>query len=143
MSQGKILNPLRVVTVDDSQIIAERVQAMLSDLDNVEFLGNASNISKALNLIKEQAPNVVILDIHLEDDLLKATGITLLIILRKKYPELKILILTNLAEEQYRQSCIDFGADYFFDKSDDFDKIPETLKKIQSNGIAEISDRNF
>ena len=131
MIQSK--NLLRIVTVDDSPIIAERVRDMLAELHNVEFLGNASTISKALNLIKQQEPNVVILDIHLEDDLLKANGINLLIILRKKYPGLKILILTNLADVQYRNRCIDFGADYFFDKSGDFDKVPEILKSLQLN----------
>jgi len=130
MSESILQPQLKIVTVDDSPIIAERVEAMLSDMNNVTFLGNASNISEALSLIKTHEPNVVILDIHLEDNLLKANGITLLIILRKKYPGLKIIILTNMAEDQYRHTCIDFGADYFFDKSDDFDKIPDTLRKI-------------
>ena len=57
------------MTVDDSPVIAERLQFMLSEIDSVEFLGNAFNIPTALHLIDQRTPNVVILDIHLKDDL--------------------------------------------------------------------------
>ena len=42
------------MTVDDSPVIAERLQFMLSEIDSVEFLGNALNISAALHLIDQQ-----------------------------------------------------------------------------------------
>ena len=119
------------MTVDDSPVIAERLQFMLSEIDSVEFLGNALNISAALQLIDQRGPNVVILDIHLKDDLLVANGVHLLIQLRRKYPEMKIIMLTNVAVPQYRSTCMAFGADYFFDKTNDFEKIPDTVKKIQ------------
>lgn len=121
---------LKIITVDDSPVVVERLQSMLSEINNVEFLGNARNIYTALHLIHEKKPNVVILDIHLEEDMPKANGLNLLITLRKKYPKMKILMFTNLTEPQYRNTCIAFGADYFFDKSNDFDKISETLNQI-------------
>jgi DNA-binding NarL/FixJ family response regulator len=130
MSGKKILPLLKIITVDDSPIVAERVQALLSDMDNVAFLGNASNMSAALLLINQQKPHVVILDIHLGEEMPKANGMNLLITLRKQYAEMKIMMFTNLTEPQYRSSCIAFGADYFFDKSNDFDKISEALKEI-------------
>jgi DNA-binding NarL/FixJ family response regulator len=121
---------LKIVTVDDSLIIAERLRTMLGEMHNVNFLGNARNISTALNLIRIHKPHVVILDIYLEDDMPKANGINLLIILKNKYPELKIIMLTNLSEPQYRNTCIAFGADFFFDKTNEFNMIPETLNKF-------------
>jgi DNA-binding NarL/FixJ family response regulator len=121
---------LKIVTVDDSPIVAERLQSMLSEVENVEFLGNARNIASALALIDQTKPDVVLLDIHLEEDMPDANGIDLLISLRKKYPIMKIMMLTNLTGFHYRNRCIAFGVDYFFDKSNDFDKIPGTLKEI-------------
>jgi DNA-binding NarL/FixJ family response regulator len=123
---------LKVVTVDDSLVIADRLQTMLAEMDNVSFLGNARNISAALNLISLQKPHVVILDIYLEDDMPNANGINLLMVLKKKYPDLKIIMLTNLSETQYRNTCIAFGADFFFDKTNEFEMIPETLRKIDA-----------
>lgn len=122
---------LKIITVDDSAVVADRLQFMLQEVDRVEVLGNATNISEALHLIHQQEPNVVILDIHLKEDMLVANGVHLLIQLRRKYPHMKIIMLTNLSGPQYRSTCMAFGADYFFDKTNDFEKIPEALNEIQ------------
>jgi two-component system response regulator DevR len=123
---------LKIVTVDDSLVVSERLQCILSDIDNVRFLGNARSISIALSLINQQKPNVVILDIHLEEDGSEGNGMSLIITLREKYPEMKIIVFTNLSELHYRITCLANGANYFFDKSNDFTKISATLKKIHS-----------
>lgn len=121
---------LKIVTVDDSPIVSGRLQSILNEIEEVEFIGNARNITTALALIDQKRPDVVFLDIHLEEDMPEANGIDLLVILRKKYLPMKILMLTNLTGFHYRNACMAFGADYFFDKSHDFDKIPGTLKDI-------------
>lgn len=125
--------PLKVVTVDDSPLIAERLEILLSDLKDIQFVGNARNIASALRLIDDQKPNVVMLDIHLEDDLPLGNGMSLIPPLRKSYPDMSIIMLTNLTGEYYRAKCLAMGADYFFDKSNDFNKIPETLKQISDH----------
>jgi DNA-binding NarL/FixJ family response regulator len=125
-NEGKAI--LKVITVDDSPVVVERLESMFRDITNVRFSGHARNISSALHLIQKERPQVVILDIHLEVELPDQNGMNLLITLRKQYPEMKIIMLTNLSEPQYRNTCLAFGADYFFDKSMDFDKISEILK---------------
>lgn len=121
---------LKIITVDDSSIIAERLQCILSETENVKVLGNARSVSTALSLINKEEPNVVILDIRLEEDVHEGNGMNLLVILRKKYPNIKIIIFTNLSELHYRITCLANGANYFLDKSNDFTKISATLKKI-------------
>jgi DNA-binding NarL/FixJ family response regulator len=99
-------------------------------MENIELLGSASNAVAALNLIHRQTPNVVILDINLDEKSSQFNGIDLLISLRNRYPQMKIIMLTNLSAAQYRMRCIAFGANYFFDKSDEFYKLPEVLNEI-------------
>jgi DNA-binding NarL/FixJ family response regulator len=127
---------LKIITVDDSPIIAQRLKVLLNDIREVELLGNAENIQAALEVIEEKKPHVVFLDINLAQDKPR-NGIDLLNALRKTYPVMKIIMLTNLSNHRYREICRSFGADYFFDKSDDFDKIPETLSNIRSEGFEE------
>lgn len=122
---------LKVVTVENSLLVAERVQSMLNDLANVRFMGNARSVPEALRLISRKNPDVVILDIHLGEDHPNANGIHLLATLRRKYQRMKLIMLTNLTDPQYRSTCISLGADYFFDKSNDFDKVPEALRNMQ------------
>jgi DNA-binding NarL/FixJ family response regulator len=125
---------LKLVMVDDSPIITQRLKSILADMNNIELAGSASNATSALSLIHRVRPNVVVLDIHLDDQESKFNGIDLLVALRKQYPDMKIIMLTNLIHEQYRSRCFAFGADYFFDKSNEFHRIPEALDEIAFAG---------
>src|SRR5688572_24840200 len=103
---------LKIITVDDSPVIARRIAGLLTDIENVEVLGNADRILTALDMIDREIPDVVILDIHLKEDA-PANGIHLLVMLREKYPLMKIIMLTNMSAPQYRTTCMSIGADYF------------------------------
>lgn len=118
---------LKVVTVDDSPIIAERLQGILAETDQVVFAGNATSIATALKLIEKERPHIVILDINLELDMPEHNGIDLLIILRKTFTDIKIIMLTNLTDLRYRKTCLLLGADYFLDKSNEFEKIADIV----------------
>lgn len=120
---------LRIITVEDSPVVVERMRSMLIEIDGIEYSGNATNSNSALNLIDRHQPHVAILDINLEEETPKSNGINILIELREKYPEMVIIMFTNLIEPQYRKTCMIMGADHFFDKSNDFEKISEVLKE--------------
>ena len=62
-----------------------------------------------------------------------ASGINRLHEMKKDKPAPIIMILTNYPYPQYRKKCADAGADYFFDKSTEFDKVPEVLQKLIEN----------
>ena len=121
---------LKIITVDDSPVIAKRLKELLDDVGGVELMGNAETIKTALEVIEQSQPHVVFLDINLAHDKPR-NGIDLLNALRKMYPVMKIIMLTNLSDSRYREMCRSIGADYFFDKSDDFDRIPDTLASIR------------
>ena len=74
-------------------------------------------------------PVFAILDINIENGEYGQTGIDLLVELRQNYPQMKIIILTNHDELHYRFVCLEKGANYLFDKSNDFHKISEILKQ--------------
>jgi len=124
---------LKEITVDDSPIIAERLQSFLSQFEQVRFVGHANNVTTALALIEQEKPQIVILDINLEPKMPERNGINLLITLRKKYKDMKIIMLTNLTHEQYRNTCIFYGADFFLDKSNEFEKIGDIVSGINPN----------
>jgi DNA-binding NarL/FixJ family response regulator len=118
---------LTIVTVEDSAVIVDRLKRMLCDIPGIQCK-NAETVAAAMELIDATLPDVVIIDIHLRND--DKNGIDLLSIIRKRYPGMKTMMLTNLSDLRYRILCRDAGADYFFDKSEDFDKVPETIYEI-------------
>lgn len=129
---GQKNSVLKVITVDDSLIIAERLREILAELEQVEFIGNATSVSSAIALIAQQTPDVVILDINLEHGMPTSNGISLLIFIREKFIDMKIIMLTNLTHPQYRDTCLLLGADYFLDKTNDFENIPKLIKSFCS-----------
>jgi DNA-binding NarL/FixJ family response regulator len=121
---------IKVVTIDDSPIIVNRVKEILAEIPAVEFVGNTHSFPSALELIKRALPDVVILDININSPDGK-NGIDLLTSVRRIYPSITIIMLTNLANNRYRNLCLGGGANYFLDKSNDFDKIADILNHLR------------
>ena len=115
--------------VEDSAMIVKRMSDLLNDIGGVTFVGNAQSISATLEILAKESPDAMILDINLGSSF-EMNGIQLLHLIRKLYPILKVIMFTNLSNLHYRRQCFEAGADYFFDKSIDFDKLPEILAEI-------------
>lgn len=118
-----------VFIVEDSQIIVGRIQDLLDEIDMVRFLGNAPSIKSAMEILACESPDAMILDINLGENY-PINGIQFMMMIRDEYPALKIIMLTNHSDAHYRKLCEDGGADYFFDKSHEYDSIPEILINI-------------
>ena len=104
---------MKVLLVDDSTIVRERLKAMLSEVPKVETISQAKDQLEALGLLKKLNPEVVVLDIEMPG----GSGIDLLRKLKKRKQPPLAIVLTNLSDPQYRKKCMDAGADFFFDKS--------------------------
>ena len=120
---------IRVFLVDDSGIVRDRLVTMLSDLKGIEIVGQAEDAREASDSIRKLKPDAVILDIRLSG----GSGIDVLRVIKKEQPTLTAIMLTFYPYPQYRKSCLRAGANYFFDKSTGFEKIPEVLKGMIEN----------
>lgn len=119
----------RVYVVDDSDFVRERLIEMLSELEKVETVGGTGDPREALAAIREMVPDVVILDIRLPGK----SGVEVLRDLKKEEPSPIVIILTNYPYPQYRKECTEAGADYFLNKSTEFNKIAEVLQSLTMN----------
>jgi DNA-binding NarL/FixJ family response regulator len=117
---------IRVFIADDSDTVRDRLTTLLSDMPNVEVVGHAEDAVQAISDIRDIKPDVVILDIRMP----AGSGIGVLRGLQQDASRPKIIMLTNYPFLQYRRTCLEAGASYFFDKSSEFDKIPQALEHI-------------
>ena len=123
---------MKVFIADDSSEIRKRIIAMLSDLtERIEMIGEAENVHDAINSIHEFDPDVVILDIRMPG----GSGIDVLKNIKKKNEVPIIIILTSYPYSQYRNKCMEAGADFFFDKSRDFEEIVKVVSALSGGGI--------
>ena len=119
----------RVYVVDDSDFVRERLIEMLSELQEVEIVGGTGDPGEALAAVREMVPDTVILDIRLPGK----SGVEVLRDLKKEKPSPMVIILTNFPYPQYRKECTEAGADYFFNKSTEFNKIANVLTGLTMN----------
>jgi len=117
---------MRVVVVDDSIVVRERLIKMFSEIPSIDIVGEAGNSFEALNIIEEEKPDVVVLDIKMPGD----SGVEVLRKVKKKNSSIIAILLTNYPIEQYKEKCFEYGADYFFDKSQEYLKVTEVLRTL-------------
>ncbi len=123
------MDKLKIFIIDDSAVIRARLADMIIDIPDAVLLGQARNISGFMDSVCQTHTGVVILDIHVPE----GNGIVELQRLKKMYPVLKVIILTNFAYMQYRERCYKANVEFFFDKSSEFGKIPGALEQIRQS----------
>jgi len=122
---GKKGKLMRIIIADDSSLIRDRIKSLLTSLDMNSEVFEAENGQQAMGLINNKNPDLVILDIRMPEK----NGIEVLQRIRELKLNIKVCMLTNYPFPQYRKKCIEMGADYFFDKNTEFEKISVILEK--------------
>jgi DNA-binding NarL/FixJ family response regulator len=123
MAEGR---KIRVFIADDSATVRDRLTSLLGDMPLVELVGTAADAAAAISSIQQLKPDVVILDIRMP----AGSGIGVLRTLQQRAEKPKFIMLTNYPFLQYRKTCLEAGASYFFDKSSEFEKIPQALEQL-------------
>lgn len=122
---------MKVYVVEDSAAVRERLVEMIREVEDVEVVGEAGSYGKAVAGIRDSAPDVAILDIKLADD--SGSGIDVLAEVRKSMPAIRAIVMSNYVTPQHVKASADAGADYFLDKSVDFERIPEILRRMSGS----------
>lgn len=119
---------VRVLLVEDSEVLAARIGELIRRLPGVTLLGTVSSETEALQRIAEESPQVLILDLHLRT----GSGFGVLRSLAQgAAARPKIIVLTGFDLPEYRRQAEAFGVDAFLNKSRDYHRLPELL-----NGFA-------
>jgi len=117
----------RVFVVEDSEVIRKRLVSMLTGLAGVELIGHAESAADAIARILSQKPDVVVLDIKLT----AGSGIEVLRTIKHRIPGVVVIMLTNYASAQYRSKCLEAGAEYFLDKTNEFEKLLPIIVQLK------------
>ena len=107
---------MKVLVVEDSAVVRERVVARVRDIARVELVAETTDVAGALDALDSVAPDLVILDLNLPGK----SGMELLPILKSRVAPPVVVVLTNETSDECGRRCIELGADYFFDKSKQF-----------------------
>ena len=110
---------MKVFILEDTAIMHVSLQSLLSCIPDVTVVGRAEDKLQAIESIDALLPDVVILDIGLQP----GSRFDVMENIKKRHAGIKVMVLTNRADEYFINRCRRAGADYFFDKSFQFMQI--------------------
>jgi len=116
---------MHVLIVDDSAIVRLRLAEMVESVEHVAVIGQAQGATQGLLALRDLRPDLVILDIQMPD----GDGVVVLEAAKQLDPAPAVVMLTNYVDEYHRLRCRAAGADFFLDKSKQFEEIPEMLRR--------------
>jgi DNA-binding NarL/FixJ family response regulator len=120
--------PLRVLLVEDSRMLQERLRETLAALDGVEVSDTVDSEPAAVDAIRTGRCDAVVLDLHLR----RGTGIGVLRALARvgvRPPE--VVVFTNYDLPEYRRIAESYGVRHFLDKAREYERLPAVLEQLR------------
>jgi DNA-binding NarL/FixJ family response regulator len=122
------MEKIKVFIVDDHKIVRKGIFAMLLDSENIKIIGEAGNGEELFNKIEKTIPDVILLDISLPG----MSGIEISNILKEKYPQIKILIVSMNTDEKNILSALRSGIKGFLPKDTSKEELKEAVVSINA-----------
>jgi DNA-binding NarL/FixJ family response regulator len=116
---------MRVLIADDHKLIVEGVKRALQEADDFEVVGECSSGSQVLPLVGRTNPDIVLLDLRMPG----ADGLTCLAQIKKRYPEVKVVVLSVSTDENVIQTVLMRGASAYIVKSINPIDLPSALRQ--------------
>ncbi len=130
---------MEILLIEDSRLVRDRLTELLESMEGVTVTASAADVPGALAcladyLLRGRMPDLVVLDISLfGQEMSCGNGIDLLRHIKRRFSPVKVAVLTNYASIAIRNRCAREGADYFFDKSYELDRLTDTVHALQCN----------
>jgi len=127
---------IRLLIVDDHEMVREGLKAMLVTEPDFTIVGEAANAEQAFASIERQLPDVILLDIRLPG----ASGIDVCRAVTEQYPEVAVIILTTFTDEALIAQCIQAGARGFIVKDIERFDLKRSIRAV-ARGEAAIDSK--
>ncbi len=134
------MSTIRVVVVDDHQIVRDGLVALLGALDGVEVVGAAEDGREALHVIEETGPDVVVMDIQMP----RLDGIEATRFVTGKRPETKVVMLTMNEDDDTVLSAMRAGASGYLLKGSGAEEVHNAIRAAAAGGMvfgASLADK--
>lgn len=115
---------MKILVVDDSILIRRSLIKLLDQLDDSLQIAEAVNVPEGIRMAKDFKPEIVIIDIRMPG----GSGLDILKELKGMKEKPVTIVLTKYCSEKFQEEAAKSGADYFFDKSTEFEKVIEVVE---------------
>jgi DNA-binding NarL/FixJ family response regulator len=120
---------IKVLIVDDHPVVRVGLRTMLESETNIQISGTAESAKEATMEIQRNKPDVVLMDLRMPE----VDGARAIVELRRTWPDLRILVLTNYQAHEDILSALRAGAMGYLLKSSPQDKIVQAINLVHQN----------
>ena len=120
--------PLRVMVIEDSRLIRERLLDLIATCDGFEVVAEVETEAEALAELSRRRFDAVVVDLQLRE----GSGFGVLTALRRQDRRPLTMVLTNTSTRPVRERCLALGAHHFFDKSNEFERVAQALDALRN-----------
>lgn len=117
---------IKVMIVEDSADMRMRLVGLLQEVVGVEIVGEAEDEASALALYDQHKPDAVVLDIRIRN----GSGIAVLDHIKRHNSDCVVVMLTNCVHVEFRQRCLEAGANHFLEKSREFSRVANVFRQL-------------
>lgn len=117
---------IRVLLVDDDQLICESLKILLELQPDLEVTGTCKNGEEAFAVLKKEVVDVVLMDIRMP----VMDGVQATKAIKEVFPDRKIILLTTFKEDEYIKEAVAHGAEGYILKSQSSDSIIESIRSV-------------
>ncbi len=126
--KGYPMTPIRLLVVDDHQLVRKGIRSLLINHPDIEIVGEAENGMAALKQVQVCNPDIVLLDIRMPG----MDGIEVVRQLRHTRPEVKIIILTTYDDEAYIAGALEAGVHGYLLKNISHEVLADAIRAVQA-----------
>ncbi|HOI33141.1 MAG: response regulator transcription factor [Bacteroidales bacterium] len=124
------MEKIKVIIADDHLMVAEGIKSLIEMDDSIEVLQIAGDGKELLHILEFRDPDIVLMDI----DMPVMNGLEAMLHIHKKYPDLKVIIISMHEEKGLVKKMTDAGAKGFLFKNSDKDELTWAIKKVHQGG---------
>ncbi|WHY55612.1 response regulator [Peribacillus simplex] len=134
---------IRAVIAEDDFRVADIHEKFLKNFEEIEVVGKAVNAKKTLRILEQKSPDLLLLDVYMPDQL----GTDLLPDIRKKFPNVDIIMITAATDKDQLEKALHYGVENYLIKPVEMKRfnqvIEEYLKKVHLMKSKQEIDQDF
>jgi len=121
---------IKVAIADDQELIRNSLEIIIGSEEDMEVVCIAENGAELLEAIEENLPDVILMDIRMP----KVNGVECTKVIKTKYPQVKIIVLTAFEDDEYIFNAIKYGANGYLLKGVTTKELKDSIRMVYEKG---------
>ena len=121
---------IKVLIADDQELIRQSLSIILGLKEEISVVGGVGDGTEVLEFIAKEKPDIILMDIRMPT----MDGVECTKIVKGKYPEIKIIVLTTFDDDKYVFSALKYGASGYLLKGISVDELEKAIHVVYSGG---------